>query len=121
MNVSTVAATVLALLAVSCCPQFAAAQCGCQTATPYAAPAVTAAPTTTYYAPAATVTAAPTTTYYAPAPAVIAAPTTTYYAPAPAVIVPTRTYYAPAPTYYARPVTTYYVPTYRRSLFGGRW
>lgn len=68
------------------------------------APAVTAIPTTTYYAPSAPVTSyyAPsvaTTSYYAPA-----APVTTYYAPS----APVTTYYAPS---YTAPITTYYTPT----------
>ena len=53
-------------------------------------PRVTAAPVTTYYAPAT-----PVTTYYAPS-----APVTTYYAPS----VPVTTYYAPAPTTVLSPV-----------------
>ncbi len=72
-------------------------------------------PTVTYYAPAAvapTLSAAPVTTYYAPAAPVTAyyapsAPVTAYYAPATS-IAPVTTYYAPAASSAA--VTAYYAP-----------
>lgn len=63
------------------------------------APAVTAVPTTAYYAPT-TAYYAPTTSYYAPS-------VTSYYAPS-AVSAPVTTYYAPS---VAAPVTTYYAPS----------
>ena len=94
MRFTPVVATTMALIAaVSACPQ-ADAQvpgCGCRTTTAYAAPvpAVSVAPTTTYYAPAAP------------------AATVTYYAPAAATVVPATTYYAPTtPTMCPQPPST---------------